>query len=189
MTTTLTPVDPATATGAAKELLDQVQKALSVTPNMTKVMANSPALLRGYLGLSGALATGTIKAPAREQLAIATAEVNGCGYCLSAHTYIGGALGKLPDSELEAARDAKSADPHTAALLALSDEILRTRGSVSDDAIAGARAAGVTDAEIGEVVGHIALNVLTNYFNVLAAVENDWPVTVVPRHPGLTAAA
>lgn len=189
MNTTLVPVDPATATGAAKELLDQVQKALGVTPNMTKVMANSPALLRGYLALSGALATGSVKAPVREQLAIATAEVNGCAYCLSAHTYIGGAVGKLPDAELEAARDATSTDAHTAALLALSDEILRTRGSVSDHAIADARAAGVTDAEIGEVVGHIALNVLTNYFNVLAAVENDWPVSLTPRNPGLHAAA
>jgi uncharacterized peroxidase-related enzyme len=189
MNATLTPVDPATATGAARELLDQVQRALGTTPNMTKVMANSPALLRGYLALSGALATGALKAPVREQLAIATAEVNGCGYCLSAHTYLGGALGKLPDSELAAARDAKSADPHTAALLALSDEILRNQGSLSQDAIPTARAAGVTDEEIGEVVAHIALNVLTNYFNVLATVENDWPVAVVPRQPRLSAAA
>ncbi|WP_084216191.1 hypothetical protein [Pseudonocardia spinosispora] len=37
---------------------------------------------------------------------------------------------------------------------------------------------GVTDTEIAETVGHVALNVLTNYFNVLAAVENDWPVKV-----------
>ncbi|WP_136707394.1 carboxymuconolactone decarboxylase family protein [Agromyces sp. H66] len=183
----LTPVDPATATGAPKELLDQVQSALGVTPNMTKVMANSPALLRGYLALSGALATGTLKAPVREQLAIATAEANGCAYCLSAHTYVGGAVAKLPESELEAARDATSADPHTAALLGLSDEILRSRGSVSADAIPTARAAGVTDAEIGEIVGHIALNVLTNYFNVMAQVENDWPV-VSPRSTQASAA-
>jgi hypothetical protein len=36
----------------------------------------------------------------------------------------------------------------------------------------------VTNVEIAEVVGHVALNVLTNYFNVLADVEIDWPVTV-----------
>jgi len=187
MNVKLAPIDPATATGDAKELLDQVQRALGVTPNMTKVMANSPALLRGYLALSGALATGALAAPVREQLAIATAEFDGCAYCLSAHTYIGRAIGKLPDSELEAARTATSADPRTAALLALSDEILRNRGSISHDAIPKARAAGVTDAEIGEIVGHIALNVLTNYFNVMAGVEIDWPV-VQPRHAQQSAA-
>lgn len=181
MTTYLAPVDPATATGAAKDLLDQVQQALGTTPNMTKVMANSPALLGGYLALSGALAGGVLPAATREQLAIATAEANACGYCLSAHTYLGRELAKLTDSELDAAREAKSADPHTTALLTLSDEILRARGQVDQEAIATARAAGVTDAEIGEVVAHIALNVLTNYFNVLAGVDNDWPVAVTPR--------
>ena len=54
-TTAFTPVEPATATGKAAELLATVQKALGLTPNMTKVMANSPALLQGYLALSGAL--------------------------------------------------------------------------------------------------------------------------------------
>jgi uncharacterized peroxidase-related enzyme len=180
-TPTIKPIDPSTATGAAKELLDTVQKTLGVTPNMTKVMAASPALLRGYLSLSGALGGGVIKASAREQLAIATAESNGCSYCLSAHTYLGGAIGKLPESELEAARDAESADAHTQALLTLSDAIVRNRGHIEHAVLEAARAAGVSDAEIGEVVGHIALNVLTNYFNVLAGVEIDWPVVIEPR--------
>jgi AhpD family alkylhydroperoxidase len=144
-------IDPTTATGPAAELLAQVQKALGVTPNMTKVMANSPALLAGYLALSGALAGGVIPAPVRERLALSTAEANGCEYCLSAHTYI-------------------------AAVLALSDAILQNAGDIDDETLAVARNAGVTDEEIGEIVGHIALNVLTNYFNVLTDVENDWPV-------------
>ncbi|MHA6761918.1 carboxymuconolactone decarboxylase family protein [Streptacidiphilus sp. PAMC 29251] len=175
-----TPIDPATATGRAAELLADVQKTLGLTPNMTKVMANSPALLQGYLALSGALAGGVLPAGVRERLAIATAEYNGCGYCLSAHTYIGGHLAKVDALELEQARDAKASDPHTAALLALSDAIARGRGTVADADLRAAREAGVTDAEIGEVVGHLALNVLTNYFNILAEVDNDWPV-VTPR--------
>ncbi|MGO4257680.1 carboxymuconolactone decarboxylase family protein [Marmoricola sp. RAF53] len=169
-------IDPATATGEAAELLDQVQKALGVTPNMTKTMANSPALLKGYLALSGALATGALPTAVRERLALTTAEANGCTYCLSAHTYIGANVAKVDPDELENARFAKSNDEHTQALLQLSNDILHARGAVSDDSIAQARAAGVTDAEIGEVVGHIALNVLTNYFNVLSQVDNDWPV-------------
>jgi uncharacterized peroxidase-related enzyme len=176
------PVDPATATGKAAELLAQVQKTLGLTPNMTKVMANSPALLQGYLALSGALSDGTLPAGVREQLAIATAEYNGCEYCLSAHTYIGANLAKVDAEELVKARDAESADPHTSALLKLSDAIARSRGSVGEDALRAARDAGATDAEIGEVVGHLALNVLTNYFNILAEVDNDWPVVSPDAH-------
>src|ERR1700712_4470072 len=110
-------IDPATATGEAKDLLAQVQKALGVTPNMTKVMANSPALLKGYLALSGALGSGVLTAGAREQLALATSEANGCGYCLSAHTYIGANIAKVDAKELELARLGRSDDPHTDALL------------------------------------------------------------------------
>lgn len=169
-------VDPATATGEAAELLAQVQKSLGVTPNMTKVMANSPALLRSYLALSGALATGVLAAGVRERLALSTAESNGCEYCLSAHTYIGANIAKVEAEELENARFVKSDDPHVQALLTLSDAVLSEGGAVTDDVLADARRAGVTDAEIGEVVGHIALNVLTNYFNILTGVANDWPV-------------
>ncbi|MER6066850.1 hypothetical protein [Streptomyces sp. NPDC001792] len=35
---------------------------------------------------------------------------------------------------------------------------------------------GVTDAEIAEVVGNPALNILTNYFDVLADTDTEWPV-------------
>ena len=173
-------INPETATGAAAELLAQVQKSLGVTPNMTKVMANSPALLKGYLALSGALGGGVIPAAVRERLAVATAEANGCEYCLSAHTYIGANIAHVDADELELARSAESNDPHTAALLTLSNAVLAAKGAVDDADLEAARQAGVTDAEIGEVVGHIALNVLTNYFNILSEVDNDWPV-VTPR--------
>ncbi|MGQ4513441.1 carboxymuconolactone decarboxylase family protein [Streptomyces sp. DW26H14] len=174
------PVEPATATGKAADLLAGVQKTLGLTPNMTKVMANRPALLKGYLALNGALSEGVLPAPVRERLALATAEYNGCEYCLSAHTYIGANIAKIDAVELESARDAKAADAHTQALLTLSDTIARGHGQVDDAALQTARDAGATDDEIGEVVGHLALNVLTNYFNVLARVDNDWPV-VTPR--------
>src|SRR5208282_3631811 len=77
------------ATGKAKELLEAVQAKLKITPNMTRVMANSPAVLQAYLSFSGALATGTLGAKLGEQIAIEMGEQNSCQYCLSAHTAIG----------------------------------------------------------------------------------------------------
>jgi AhpD family alkylhydroperoxidase len=145
-------------------------------------MANSPALLKGYLALSGALGGGVLPASVRELLAIATAEHNGCEYCLSAHTYIGANIAKVDVVELDRARRGESSDPHVAALLTLSEAIVSGHGRVDDAALSAAREVGVTDAEIGEVVGHIAFNVLTNYFNVLAEVDNDWPVVTPHSH-------
>ncbi|MEU1598516.1 carboxymuconolactone decarboxylase family protein [Streptomyces sp. NPDC005708] len=131
--------------------------------------------------MSGALSGGVLPPAIRERLAIATAEYNGCEYCLSAHTYVGAKVAKIEASELEATRDAKSADPRTAALLALSDAIIRGRGTVDETVLADARAAGVTDGEITEIVGNLALNTLTNYLNNIADTDNEWPL-VKPRN-------
>ena len=174
--TNFAPIEPETATGQAAELLTQVKNTLGLVPNMTKVMANSPALLKAYLALSGAVGGGVLPAGVRERLAISTAQLNGCEYCLSAHTYIGANIAKVDTAELDAARDARSDDPHIAALLRLSDEIAENNGDVSREDLRAAREHGVSDEEIGEVVANLALNVLTNYFNLLADVDNDWPV-------------
>ncbi|XES01407.1 carboxymuconolactone decarboxylase family protein [Streptomyces sp. S1D4-11] len=116
-----------------------------------------------------------------QRLAIATAEYNGCEYCLSAHTYLGASVAKLDRGELEAARDTKSSDPHAAAVLALSDAIIRGRDTVDASVLSDARTAGVTDAEIAEVIGHLALNTMTNFLNNVAGTDNEWPL-VQPRN-------
>jgi len=92
-----------TATGKARQLFDGVQAKLGLIPNLFRVFGNSPAALEGYLSFSGALASGVLNAKVREQIALAVAEMNYCGYCLSAHTYIGGKVG-LSESEITAAR-------------------------------------------------------------------------------------
>jgi hypothetical protein len=43
--------------------------------------------------------------------------------------------------------------------------------------VAEVRQAGYGDAEIAEIVGHVPLNVLTNYFNTVAQIEVDFPRT------------
>ncbi|MEI6252350.1 MAG: carboxymuconolactone decarboxylase family protein [Mycobacteriaceae bacterium] len=174
--TNFAPIEPETATGRAAELLTQVKNTLGLVPNMTKVMANSPALLKAYLALSGAVSGGVLSAGVRERLAISTAQLNGCEYCLSAHSYIGANIAKVDTAELDAARYARSGDPRVAALLRLSNEIAENNGDISVGDLQTARDHGVTDEEIGEVVANLALNVLTNYFNLLADVDNDWPV-------------
>jgi AhpD family alkylhydroperoxidase len=77
------------ATGKSKDLLDGVQKKLGMTPNLMGTMAQSPAVLEGYLNFSGALGGGSLPAKLREQIALVVAETNGCAYCLSAHSAVG----------------------------------------------------------------------------------------------------
>ena len=179
---TLPKIEPADATGRAAELLGELRKSIGSVPNMAKTMANSPALLEGYMRLSAALGGGVLPRPIRERIALASAEYNGCTYCLSAHSMLANRVAKLDSDEIERARHAESADPHAAAVLALFDAIARGRGNIDEVALKTARAAGVTDAEIAEVVGNVALNVLTNYFNILADPDNEYPVVTPHSH-------
>jgi uncharacterized peroxidase-related enzyme len=170
------------ATGKTKELLETVQAKLKITPNMTRVMANSPAVLQGYLSFSGALATGTLEPKLREEIALEVGEQNACQYCVSAHTAIGKMTG-LTDQEMEAARDAKSSSTKNDAALKFSRTIVAKKGQTSDADLQAVRAAGFNDGEIAEIIAHVALNIFTNYFNRTAQVEVDFP-KVALRQPG-----
>jgi hypothetical protein len=48
------------ADAKTRELLDGVQAKLGMVPNLLSTLANSPAALEAYLGLSGALSKGAL---------------------------------------------------------------------------------------------------------------------------------
>jgi AhpD family alkylhydroperoxidase len=67
---------------------DAVGKQPAVMPNMFRWIGESPAALEGYLGLNSAMAR-TLDVKTREPIAMAVAEVDGCDYCPSAHSFLG----------------------------------------------------------------------------------------------------
>jgi uncharacterized peroxidase-related enzyme len=172
--TRISPIDTAAASANARQLLDGVYKSLGMTPNMIRTMAHSAAVLEGYLAFSRALSRGALTPGFREQIALAVAQYNRCDYCLSAHTTLGKRTG-LTEEELAAARSGQSGDPRLEAGLQFVKEVVRERGRISDDALARIRQVGYTDAEVAEVIAHIALNIFTNYFNLVANPEVDFP--------------
>jgi len=139
-------------------------------------MGNSPALLEGYLGLSTTLGKGKLGNRTGELIALAVAQSNSCDYCLSAHTFIGTQLMKVDAGILSSARSGHAADAKTAAILKFAKALISKGGLVNDQDVNLAKEAGVTDEELAEIVGHVALNVLTNYFNNTANTEIDFPV-------------
>ena len=169
------------APDAAQPALHAAQRQMGMVPNLYKVIANSPAALEGYLGLNAALSKGTLDAKTRERIALAVAEVNGCGYCLSAHTYIGKHLAKLDDAEITANRSGASNDIKADAAVRFAVSVVRQRGHVSDSELAAVKAAGYGDAEVVEIVLHVALNTLTNYVNEVAGTEIDFPVVTLRK--------
>jgi uncharacterized peroxidase-related enzyme len=171
-----TPAAISDAPEKSRPLLDAVHKQLGVTPNMFRLISTSPQALEGYLGLSSALSRGALPAATRERIALAVAEANGCDYCLSAHTYLGRNVAKLDDAEITANRNGASNDPKADAAVRFAAQVVRARGHVSEAELSAVRQARYTDAEVIEIVQHVALNTWTNYVNEVFKTDIDFPI-------------
>lgn len=158
-----------------QQLLVETEHQLGRVPNLYRAMANSSAALGGYLAFRSSLTHGVLDAKAREHIALLVAQLNDCTYCVSAH---GLRLSKMGTSEEEIleVRRGQSSDPTSHAILQLASKVLTLRGDLTDADLQNARAAGLTDAHIAEVVANVALNVFSNFFNHLARPELDFPL-------------
>lgn len=169
------------APAASRPLLDAVKKQLGVVPNLFRMVANSPAALEGYVSLLGALGKGALPAATHERIALAVADANACGYCLAAHTYLGRNVAKLDDAEIAANRRGTSVDARAAAAVRFARQVVQQHGHVADEDLRAVRAAGYDDAQIVEIVQHVALNVWTNYVNSVAQTVIDFPAVDVRK--------
>ena len=165
---------PESAPAESRPTLEGIKGKLGVVPNMMRTMSAAPAVLNAYAAMSGALAKGTLSAALRERIALAVGQKNECGYCVSAHSLIGSKSGLSP-ADVEASRRGRAADARDDAAVKFALALVARNGHVGDAEVAQARAAGLTDAEILEVVGATALNVFTNWFNHAADPEIDFP--------------
>jgi uncharacterized peroxidase-related enzyme len=162
---------------ASRPILEGVQRQLGVVPNLFRLVANSPAALSGFTAFSGALAK-TLDLKTREGIALAVAQVDGCDYCLSAHTYLGLNLAKISPEEVALNRRGASGDPRTDAAIGFAAKVARERGHVTEADVAEVRRAGFGDRQIVEIVAVVAENVFTNFLNEVAKTDIDFPVVL-----------
>jgi AhpD family alkylhydroperoxidase len=116
----------------------------------------------------------------RERIALLTAAINDCGYCVAAHTFRGTKVG-LSATELTATQKSQSDDGKTAAALQFVETLLHHHGLISDNDFTKMKSHNWSDEEIGEIVAHVALNVFSNYFNHVAMPRLDFPFVAVMR--------
>jgi uncharacterized peroxidase-related enzyme len=174
-----TPATIEAAPAASQDLLKAVKQALGIAPNLFLLESNSPAILEGHVMLNGALGKGVLDGATRERIALAIANVNGCDYCNSAHGYLAENVAKLSASEIAANRAGSSSDPKADIAVKFAVKVARERGHVSAADVQLVKDGGYSDGELLEIVGHVALNTLTNYVNEVFATEIDFPVVRV----------
>ncbi|WP_068470388.1 carboxymuconolactone decarboxylase family protein [Candidatus Protochlamydia phocaeensis] len=169
------PVQPEEAKNEVKDIYKQIEKKMGRIPNIFLSMGNSATALKAYLSLSEAASHTSLEPKVREQLALTISQTNNCQYCLSAHTMLAKGQG-LKDPDIIQARHGESQDPKTQAILKFAKTVVENRAQISNQDIAGLKAAGVNDPEIVDIILLITLNTFTNYFNHIADPKIDFPL-------------
>jgi uncharacterized peroxidase-related enzyme len=171
----LRPVDPATATGAQKDILDKAVRQVGFLPNMYAGMANAPAVLSTYLHGYGLFRSESGFKPAEQEVVfLAVSRVNGCTYCTAAHSMIADKMSGVPADVLHAIRSGQPiADGRLAALHALTTEMVRTQGQPSPAAVSAFLDAGYEEKQVLYLVLAIAVKTLSNFSNHALATPLD----------------
>ncbi|HBN78256.1 MAG TPA: peroxidase [Planctomycetaceae bacterium] len=170
----INPLPAETAPAKTQELFEQVKTKLGRVPNLMQTLGHSTSALGGYLSLNESLSQGTLSARDRERIALTVAEHHGCEYCLAAHSAIGKMVGLNPNQIIES-RNGHASDSKADALLQFVHRVLESNGQIDDSDLDQFLAEGYSKGEVAEVIAHISLSVLTNFFNNVAKTEIDFP--------------
>lgn len=161
---------PDTAVGKAADLLADIIERHGSAGTMVRTMAGSASILAGYLDLSRAMKRSKLDRQLSERISLAVQDQLGCGLCLQAHTSAAEALG-ISEDEITRARKGGSADARINAVVDFGRRVYTDPSSISDDDVRGLRDLGLTDRDILDIVGLVALNVLTGTFNLVAGLR------------------
>ncbi|MEM9530572.1 MAG: carboxymuconolactone decarboxylase family protein [Pseudomonadota bacterium] len=164
-----------TAPAASKPLVATASKAFGFFPNLLAGMAEAPALLEGYMTLSGIFNKTDLTETERQIILMTNNRLNGCTYCMAAHTTISQGA-KVPGDVIKALRSGGPiADAKLEALRQFTIAVNEKRGWVDQDDLDAFLAAGYTKQTVLEVVLGTSLKVMSNYTNHIA----DTPVDSV----------
>lgn len=158
---------------ANQTLFDNLAKGLGMVPNLYATFALSEHALGSYLAFQGA--KSSIQGKAREVVNLVVSQVNGCAYCLAAHTVVGGMVGFTPDQILEIRAGRASFDGRLDALARLVGDLARERGHADPALVRAFFDAGWTQENLVDVIVAVGDKTIANYLHNTTQVPVDFP--------------
>lgn len=157
----------------SRPLLASVEKAYGFVPNMTAILAESPATLKAYMTVSKIFDESSLTAAERQIAILTINEYHACHYCVAAHSMAAERVG-VEAAVIEAIREGTEIpDARLQALRVFTRQILDHRGWVDHSEIEAFLAAGFTMQQVLEVILAVALKTISNYTNHIADTPLD----------------
>jgi len=162
----------------AQGIFDNVKKQLGVVPNLYATIGYSSDALENFLAFNGAAGGNSFTKKEKEAIDLAVSEVNGCTYCLAAHTTLGKMAG-FTEEETIALRAGTIADERLSAITRLAASISRNRGKVDDALVANFLAQGFEEKAVIDLISAVTAITFTNLVHGLTKVPVDFPAASV----------
>ncbi len=167
--TRLTLHTPETAPEKSRPLVQRALANNGFLPNLIGVLAGAPAALEAYFTVGEINARTSLTLAEREVVQITAARLHACDFCVAGHSAIALKKAGFTPAQVVALHEGRPiGDAHLDALAAFVVEVVATRGSVGDAALAAFREAGFTEAQVLETVLGVSLATLCNFANVVA---------------------
>ena len=158
----------------AQKIFTNLEKALGMTPNIYATIGYSSNTLEAYLQYAQSIGKGSFSKKEAEAIKLAVSEINGCEYCLAAHTAIA-QLNGFSIAETIDIRTAKIADERLRTIIQTAQAISNNKGNISDDLKAAFFALGFGPKELVELIGTVNVVSFTNFIHNATKIPIDFP--------------
>lgn len=155
-------------------IFDQLKGALGMVPNLYATYAHSENALGDYLALANRQTTLSNKE--KEIVNLVTSQVNGCQYCLAAHTALGKMVGFTDEQILEIRSGSVSWDAKYSALASYVKSAVENRGQASSESVSTLLEAGYSKATLIDTIILIGDKTISNYLHGTTQVPIDFPI-------------
>lgn len=160
-----------TAPESTQAALEQAVKSSGFLSNLLALLANAPIALQAYQDMSALNAKGSLSLKEREVVQLVAGTIHGCVFCVAGHTALATNKAKLDAADIEALRQKhydQISDAKLRALALFTEQVILTRGNISDDALQAFLQEGYADQQALEVIVGIGLATICNFANTLA---------------------
>jgi alkylhydroperoxidase family enzyme len=151
------------APAQSKPVLQQLQQAFGVIPNIAAKMAASPVLINGFIGLFQNVHASSLTEPQIQTLLLTNAVANASEWAVAFHTALALKEG-VHSADVDAIRHGiLPDDAGLAALSRLARTLIAKRGHLAETDQQRFLEAGFSAAQILEVIAVVAASTITNY--------------------------
>lgn len=159
---------------ASRLMLERAQRKLGFIPNLYAHLAEAPATLEAYFGLSAAFDKTSLSAAERQVVLLAASVENGCEFCVAAHSMNAVKIAGVPAAAVDSLRGGTDlADLRLNALAKFTRAVVTQRGWVTEEGVADFFAAGFSAQQALEVVLGVTMKTLSNYANHMTGTQTN----------------